>query len=128
MSYLRFADVVDESWLEGLGGQGARIVGEGTQLGESLATGKVDAVFGYPLSYAFQDNERGADIGYVFPTEGGSILAPEYVALLQDAPHSQAATLFLNWLFTPRRRRPSPRSGSSRRCRARRRPRDAGPG
>lgn len=101
MAYLINAGVIDEDWVGQLSDQDPRVVGEGSQLGESLVTGKADVVVGYPLGYAVKDNDKGADIGYVFPTEGGSILSPEYLALMKDAPHNKAATLFMNWLFTP---------------------------
>lgn len=101
MAYLLNAGVVDEPWLGELSGQDARVAAEGSQLGQSLVSGTADAVFGYPLGYAVKDNAKGANIGYVFPTEGGSILAPEYMAMMKDAPNGEAGRLFFNWLFTP---------------------------
>jgi iron(III) transport system substrate-binding protein len=67
-----------------------------------VASGRGDIGIGVFSGYYAVQKAKGAPLGIVFPLEdGGNFLTTSSICYVQDAPHADAALLYLNWLFTP---------------------------
>ncbi len=71
---------------------------------EQIASRLVDeqdlmALFGQPTR-ALQNNERGASLKFIFPTEG-VVLMPQCMFIPKAPPHPNAARLWLDFMLTP---------------------------
>ncbi|WP_083459630.1 ABC transporter substrate-binding protein [Jiangella muralis] len=69
--------------------------------GAAVASGEFDIAGYYPYSFFIRESAKGAPMGFVFPTEGGSYVSGHYLGLIDGAPNPNAAKLLMNWLFTP---------------------------
>ncbi|QTX04407.1 ABC transporter substrate-binding protein [Agromyces archimandritae] len=66
-----------------------------------VAAGRGDVGIGVFSGYYAVQKAKGAPLGIVFPLEdGGNFLTTSSVCYIEDAPHADAALLYLNWLFT----------------------------
>lgn len=66
-----------------------------------VAAGRGDIGIGVYSGYYATQKAKGAHLGIVFPLEdGGNFLTTSSVCYVKDAPHADAALLYLNWLFT----------------------------
>lgn len=71
---------------------------------EQIASRLVDeqdlmALFGQPTR-ALQNNDRGASLKFIFPTEG-AVLMPQCLFIPKSPPHPNAARLWLDFMLTP---------------------------
>lgn len=71
---------------------------------EQIASRLVDgqdmmALFGQPTR-ALQNNDRGASLKFIFPEEG-VVLMPQCMFIPTEAPHPNAAKLWLDFMLTP---------------------------
>ena len=88
-------------YLEKLAAQGLKIVSTSAELANAVATGQV--AMGIPGDYDtyLDQKDKGAPLGYVWPTMGGVELSELYIGVISGAPHRSAAQLYESWVFTP---------------------------
>lgn len=74
-------------------------VSSGTLLSE-VATGQHVVGFPVPSTYYDDAKRKGAPLGFVYPMQGGNYLVDTYLGMLRNAPHPNAAKLFINYVHT----------------------------
>lgn len=66
-----------------------------------VASGRFPIGIGVYSGYYYEQKEKGAPLGMVFPSEdGGNFLARSALCQIQDGPNPDATSLYLNWMFT----------------------------
>lgn len=93
-------DVLNLDYLENLKSQGPTAYANNAELGSAVATGSSDLGIVFPYTFFRAAKSQGAPVGFVFPVEGGSYVAPYPYGLLKQAPNPLAAELLVNWLYT----------------------------
>jgi iron(III) transport system substrate-binding protein len=88
-------------YLEKLAAQGIKIVSTAAELANAVATGQV--AMGIPGDYDtyLDQKDKGAPLGFVWPTVGGAELSELYIGIINGAPHPAAAQLYESWVFSP---------------------------
>jgi iron(III) transport system substrate-binding protein len=88
-------------YLEKLAAQGIKIVSTSAELANAVATGQV--AMGIPADYDtyLDQKDKGAPLGYVWPTVGGAELSELYIGIINGAPNPTAAQLYESWVFSP---------------------------
>lgn len=90
-----------EEWLTAYSQQDLRIESTGPAAATNVANGIVDVAGPVQYSYARGLQEQGANVGFVFPVEDKNYYVANYMGLVSEAPHPNAAKLFLAWILTP---------------------------
>jgi iron(III) transport system substrate-binding protein len=88
------------SYLRQLNGQGIALEPTNTQLATDLATGARPVAVLMPYSAFTLMKSEGAPVGFIFPTQGGSILSDYDTCVITGSKHTAAAELFETWLLT----------------------------
>ncbi|GAA3699738.1 ABC transporter substrate-binding protein [Arthrobacter ginkgonis] len=66
-----------------------------------VASGRFPIGIGVYSGYYYDQKAKGAPLDMVFPlTDGGNFLARSGLCQIQDSPHADATSLYLNWMFT----------------------------
>ncbi|MEV5411172.1 extracellular solute-binding protein [Thermopolyspora sp. NPDC052614] len=95
------ADKWGEAYVEKLATQDVNIAESEPTIPADIASGRFPVgIFVYSGFYAAQ-KAKGAPIKAVFPLEGGgTYFGNSGICTITDSPNADAATLFLNWLFS----------------------------
>lgn len=97
---LLYGEVVDESWVEGLGANEPAVVANSQLAGQAVASGQhaVSVVTSY--NAALELINKDLPVSFVVP-EDGVRLETHYSCVLKDNPTPEASELLLSWLYTP---------------------------
>jgi iron(III) transport system substrate-binding protein len=98
-TYLVLRRVLGKEYFEKLAKMSPNLVLRSENMAERLVSGEdLMAVGGMPTR-AYQFNERGAKLHFIFPKEG-VVLLPEATFILADAPHPNAAKLWVDFVLS----------------------------
>jgi iron(III) transport system substrate-binding protein len=100
-SHLLWDGRYDATYIDALAPQEMVYQAMGPVAGNAVATGEFALDPAYTLALYQKVKQQGAPVEFVFPTEGGAHLSPNYLALVRGAPNPDAARLLMAWLFTP---------------------------
>lgn len=87
-------------YLRTLAAQQLQVVSDGQAVGQAVATGQAAIGLFVPYVVYKQLRDKGIDVGFVFPVEGGTYTSPFLNCLLADSPHPNAAKLLESWFFS----------------------------
>lgn len=97
---LASAGVIDDQWLKNLAANGASNSGDAATMLRQIATGEHPIGVGIPQHMVWKAAKDGAPVGMSLSTGGGTVVTPVIYGLMNNAPHSAAAELFITWLYT----------------------------
>ncbi|MEV5411173.1 extracellular solute-binding protein [Thermopolyspora sp. NPDC052614] len=96
------ADKWGEEYLKKLAAQEPNISQNEPTVPADVASGRFPVGVGVYSGYYEAQKAKGAPIGIVFPLkDGGNFLSRSGLCVIKDAPHADAALLYVNWLFSP---------------------------
>ncbi|WP_072803249.1 ABC transporter substrate-binding protein [Rhodococcoides yunnanense] len=96
------ADTWGETYLTELAEQNVNIAESEPSVPSDVASGRFPVGVGVFSGYYQAQKTKGAPIDMVFPLDdGGNFLSSAGICAVRDAPDNDAASLYLNWLFTP---------------------------
>lgn len=90
----------DEQYLRDLAAQEPRIT-DGSVVAQNVATGQCEVGLVYTTDEIHEQQATGAPVELTYPVEDGSHGSYGYLALIDGAPHPNAARLFATWMLTP---------------------------
>ncbi len=91
---------LDRSWFEKLAANHPIVSQANAQAIQAVASGRATIGLDVPYHFYKAAIAKGAPFEFIFPEEG-VVSIPLNEALLTNAPHPNAAKLFINWLFSP---------------------------
>ncbi|WOF22859.1 extracellular solute-binding protein [Microbacterium betulae] len=96
------ADAWGEEYLAQLAAQDVNISQNEPTVPADVASGRFPVGVGVFSGYYQAQKAKGAPIEMVFPLDdGGNFLSSSGLCVVKDAPHADAALLYVNWLFSP---------------------------
>lgn len=96
------ADKWGENYLEQLAAQDVNYSQNEPSVPADVAAGRFPVGIGVYSGYYQAQKDKGGPIDMVFPLDdGGNFLSRSGLCLVKDAPHADAALLYVNWLFSP---------------------------
>lgn len=87
-------------YLRALHDQALQVVSDGQAVGQAVASGQAGVGLFVPYIVYKQLRDKGIDVGFVFPVEGGTYISPFLNCLLAGSPHPNAAKLLEGWFFS----------------------------
>lgn len=90
-----------ESFVEDFAAQDVQYVDPERNVAAEVASGRFPVGAGVFYGYYLLQKEKGANVEFVFPLEGGgNFLSRSSMCVAQDGPAPDATELFVNWIFT----------------------------
>jgi iron(III) transport system substrate-binding protein len=99
LTALTLAGKIDQAWFRHLAANQPVVSQANAQAIQAVASGQATIGLDVPYHFFKAAVKKGAPFEFIFPTEG-VISIPLNEALLNHAPHPNAAKLFINWLFS----------------------------
>ncbi|MDQ0137791.1 iron(III) transport system substrate-binding protein [Neorhizobium galegae] len=99
LTALTLAGKIDRAWFQRLAVNQPVVSQGNAQAIQAVASGQATIGLDVPYHFFKAAAKKGAPFEFIFPTEG-VISIPLNEALLDKAPHPNAAKLFINWLFS----------------------------
>ncbi|MFD4351202.1 ABC transporter substrate-binding protein [Nocardia sp. NPDC058518] len=97
--YSRWQKEYGDDFLKRLAGLDYTVYSSNVPLAQGLAAGEIDYGIGLAPSTVLDLKGEGAPVDYIVPDEATSGV-PYHAAVLNNAPHPNAAQLFVNWLMS----------------------------
>ncbi|MBV9828588.1 MAG: extracellular solute-binding protein [Alphaproteobacteria bacterium] len=98
-TYLVLRRLLGKEYFEKLAKMSPNIVLRSENVAERLVSGEDLMADGGMPTRAYQFNERGAKLKFIIPKEG-AVLLPEATFILSDAPHPNAAKLWVDFVLS----------------------------
>jgi iron(III) transport system substrate-binding protein len=98
-SFIKVFDALDVEYpglLEKIAANNPRLMDAGASAAQALAAGTGTIAYTALASHALAVSEAGGPVGYV-TMQGPEYTRPTWMGITADAPHPNAAKLFLNW-------------------------------
>lgn len=90
-----------EKFVEEFAAQDLQYVDPERNVSAEVASGRFPVGAGVFYGYYLQQKEKGANLEFVFPLEGGgNFLSRSSLCVAKDGPAAAATELFVNWIFT----------------------------
>ncbi|ALG12210.1 ABC transporter substrate-binding protein [Kibdelosporangium phytohabitans] len=90
------------AYMRDLAGQNLQISQSEPMVPTDVASGRFPIGIAVYSGYYEDQKKKGAPIGMVFPLQdGGNFMARSALCAIKDAPHAEAAQLYVNWLYSP---------------------------
>ncbi|WP_411906565.1 ABC transporter substrate-binding protein [Rhizobium mayense] len=99
LTALTLTGKLDRAWFEHLAANHPLVSQANAQAIQAVASGQATIGLDVPYHFFKAAAKKGAPFEFIFPKEG-VISIPLNEALLNGAPHPNAAKLFINWLFS----------------------------
>ncbi|WP_309128277.1 extracellular solute-binding protein [Microbacterium sp.] len=94
-------DKFGEEFIEDFAAQDLQYVDPERNVSAEIASGRFPVGAGVFYGYYLQQKEKGANVEFVFPLEGGgNFLSRSSLCAAKDGPAAEATELFVNWIFT----------------------------
>lgn len=94
----KFGQAKFEEWMDGLAANGLKLVDSGANAAQQIAAGEFDIGMAISITFVLALMKSGAPVDYVFADP--SVVAPRTAEIPVNAPHPNAAKLFVNFLLS----------------------------
>ncbi|MFV0375157.1 ABC transporter substrate-binding protein [Microbacterium sp.] len=95
-------DTWGKDYLTALAAQDLQIAQSEPTVPADVASGRFSIGIGVFQGYFQAQKDKGAPIEFIFPLDdGGNFMSRSAMCLVNEAPHSNAAQLYVNWIYSP---------------------------
>lgn len=99
LTYMGMRDVLDRDFFEQLAASGPGVTVRADDIAQSLVTGEYPITTSGTPSRGYQMEQEGVELEVAYPEEG-VVLVPQAWAILEEAPHPNAAKLWIDFIFS----------------------------
>lgn len=96
---LQATGTINDDWLRGIAANKPAVKNELELANTAVAQGAYGISMVNIYNFYASDRKKGAPIAFVYPSDG-VMIEPNYYGIVKNAPHTAAARLFMNWLFS----------------------------
>jgi iron(III) transport system substrate-binding protein len=99
-TFIGMRRVLGDDWFREVAAKRPNFLVRSEQIASRLVSNQdMMAIFGQPTR-ALQNNANGAKLNFIFPAEG-NVLMPQCTFILKQAPHPNAAKLWIDYILSP---------------------------